>query len=381
MRRAAILSFTEKGTGLNLWIGEQIRRESPGMTIENYAVSRFAAGECRPFTSITELMCDLFPSMDGILFIGAMGIAVRSIAPLIAGKDCDPAVLVMDELGEYCVSVLSGHLGGANEWCREVAVCAGAQPVITTATDCEQRFAVDVFAAKNFLSITEIGKIKEISGRILEGKKVGAASEEEISGPVPDGLRYYPISSPEGAVISDELYHPGSTGTAEEAGFYIGYDKTALPFQTTLHLIPRDLFVGMGCRKGTPFTQLADFLDRAFRERGMAAERIRAIYSIDRKKEEEGLIQLARKLRVPFVTFSEDALRKVEGEYQGSAFVEHTVGVDNVCERSAVLGSGGGVLLVPKQAENGMTFAVAQKKFRLRWTWQTPAPLDMADWE
>ena len=102
----------------------------------------------------------------------------------------------------------------------------------------------------------------------------------------------------------------------------------------------------------------------------MDIERVRGIYSIDRKKEEEGLIRLAYKLRVPFVTFSEEALRKVKGEFQGSAFVEHTVGVDNVCERSAVLGSEGGELVVPKQAENGMTLAVAQKKYRIRWTWQ-----------
>lgn len=368
MKRAAILSFTEIGTGRNLWLGEKLRGQYPEMTIENYAVSRFASGECRPFTSVAKLMRELFPSMDGILFIGAMGIAVRSIAPLIAGKDRDPAVLVMDELGRYCVSVLSGHLGGANEWCLEVAECAGAQPVITTATDCEQCFAVDVFAAKNFLKVGEIGKIKEISGRILEGKKVGVAAEAEILGPVPDGLQYSPISSREGAVRSEKRDHLVSTGVPEEVGFYIGYDKTAQPFQTTVHLIPRDLFVGMGCRKGTPLPRLAGFLDRAFRERGMASERIRAIYSIDRKREEEGLVQLARRLGVPFVTFSEDELRKAEGEYQGSAFVEHTVGVDNVCERSAVLGSEGGVLLVPKQAENGMTLAVAQKPYRLRWS-------------
>lgn len=361
MRRTAILSFTEKGTGLNLWLGEKLREASPETEIESYAVSRFAQGTCRPFTSVSDLMRELFPGMDGILFIGAMGIAVRSIAPFIEGKDRDPAVLVMDELGKYCVSVLSGHLGGANEWCREVAVCAGARPVITTATDCEGRFAVDVFAAENFLKVTEIGKIKEISGRILEGKMVGAVAEEEISGPVPDGLRVYsiPASLPDAAGIPDM-----------EAGIYIGYNKTAQPFPITLHLIPRDLFVGMGCKKGIPFPELEAFLNRTLEQRGMDIERVRGIYSIDRKKEEEGLIRLAHKLRVPFVTFSEEALRKVRGEFQGSAFVEHTVGVDNVCERSAVLGSEGGELEVPKQAENGMTLAVAQKKYRIRWTWQ-----------
>lgn len=368
MRRTAILSFTEKGTGLNLWLGEKLREAFPETEIESYAVSRFAQGTCRPFTSVSDLMRELFPGMDGILFIGAMGIAVRSIAPFIEGKDRDPAVLVMDELGKYCVSVLSGHLGGANDWCREVAVCAGARPVITTATDCEGRFAVDVFAAENFLKVTEIGKIKEISGRILEGKMVGAVAEEEISGPVPDGLRVYsiPASLPDAAGIPDmEAGNPDI-----EAGIYIGYNKTAQPFPITLHLIPRDLFVGMGCKKGIPFHELEAFLNRTLEQRGMDIERVRGIYSIDRKKEEEGLIRLAYKLRVPFVTFSEEALRKVRGEFQGSAFVEHTVGVDNVCERSAVLGSEGGELVVPKQAENGMTLAVAQKKYRIRWTWQ-----------
>ena len=90
---------------------------------------------------------------DGVIFIGACGIAVRSIAPYIAGKKTDPAVLVIDECGQFVISLLSGHLGGANELAARCAGYLHATPVVTTATDLHSRFAVDVFAKKNGCAI------------------------------------------------------------------------------------------------------------------------------------------------------------------------------------------------------------------------------------
>ena len=114
-----------------------------------------------------------FPDSDALIFIGASGIAVRSIAPYVVSKKSDPAVLVVDECGKFVISLLSGHLGGANELALKTAEILNAVPVVTTATDLHHRFAVDVFAKKNDCSIFNMKAAKEVSAALLAGKKVG----------------------------------------------------------------------------------------------------------------------------------------------------------------------------------------------------------------
>ncbi len=129
-----------------------------------------------------------FESADGIIFIGATGIAVRSIAPYVASKKTDPAVLVTDECGKFVISLLSGHLGGANELALQAAEALHAVPIVTTATDLEGKFAVDVFAKKNNCHIFRMKEAKEVSAALLAGEKVGFYSEFPWEGELPDGL-------------------------------------------------------------------------------------------------------------------------------------------------------------------------------------------------
>ena len=145
--KLAAVSFTENGSRLNQGIRDLLERE--GVEVAAYTKERYAEkyGLIPLVTSLHDWTADMFDEKDALLFIGASGIAVRSIAPFVADKRKDPAVVVMDEKGQFVISLLSGHLGGANELTGKIANLTGAIPVITTATDVNGRFAVDIFAA------------------------------------------------------------------------------------------------------------------------------------------------------------------------------------------------------------------------------------------
>jgi cobalt-precorrin 5A hydrolase len=297
--------------------------------------------------------------------VGASGIAVRAIAPYVKDKTLDPAVAVVDEKGKYAISLLSGHLGGANDLVRSIAGIIGAEPVITTATDVSGRFAVDEWAKKNHLQIGDRKLAKEISAAILNGETVGVSSEFPIEGPLPEQLLCY----------TKEQTAPG-TGIEQgcndrlKIGFKISIYEEDGPFEKTLHLIPRTVTVGIGCRKGTTIAAVEELLEQVLKEQKISVNAIEKICSIDIKKEEAALNQLADKLGVPLQFFSAAELEQLEGGFTASTFVSQITGVDNVCERAAVLGSGG-ELIVKKQALNGVTAAMAVRiKGGYQWTQQ-----------
>ena len=184
-----IISCSKKGYEL----GEQVRKawelSVPGIRLLHKTKTKMLP-ELSIEERIEELVEEKFSAVDVILFVCAAGIAVRSIAPLIRHKSADPAVLVLDETGTYCISLLSGHAGGANFFTHQVADMVGAEPVITTATDREGKFAVDVFARKNGLKILDWKKAKEVSVRVLSGEPVGIMSDFPIEGNMPEELVY-----------------------------------------------------------------------------------------------------------------------------------------------------------------------------------------------
>lgn len=331
--KKVVISFTEQGTKWNKKITDLWNRSCK--TTTGYSFYKFKEEGLYSFERLQDVVEEAFQNADGILFIGSTGIAVRAIAPYLKGKAVDPAVLVMDEKAEHVISLLSGHLGGANEWCLETSEITGAMPVITTATDLNDKFAVDNFSKENHLRILDISKIKEISGEILRGNRIGFRSDFQVEGQLPKELFWGMGDLKKQIVIS-----------YEEAGWF--------------PLVPMDLIVGMGCKKGIRQENLYKFLTDIFNEKGWSLNRIRRISSIDKKKQEEGLIKLGKALRVPFVTYSEKQLGALEGEFSGSGFVKETVGVDNVCERSAAYGETEGKFLLRKQAMEGMTIAVFQ---------------------
>lgn len=290
-----------------------------------------------------------FDTDGAIIFVGACGIAVRSIAPYVTSKKSDPAVLVIDECGKFVISLLSGHLGGANELAMEVAELLGAIPVVTTATDLHHRFAVDVFAKKNHCEIRNMKAAKEVSAALLAGLSVGFYSEFPWNGKLPKGLQNCSLD----------------TEGKPEIGIAVTIHSSCRPFASTVQIVPRVVTLGMGCRRN----KAADIINKeainCLSDADIYRQSVEKLTSISIKKEEAGLQQLAKDWKIPFITFEEEELKQAEGEFISSEFVKTITGVNNVCERSAVLGAEQGSLIKNKTGRNGVTTALALRNWEV----------------
>lgn len=285
---------------------------------------------------------------EAIIFVGATGIAVRAIAPFITGKAVDPAVLVIDEAGRYVISLLSGHLGGANALARTAASLIEAEPVITTATDAESAFAVDTFAKENGFLLTDLRKAKEVSAKVLRGEK----------------LRIY-SDIPMERLVQRPARHEAELVTAQDidrADIVISYRTKLLNQATGLRLIAKRVHVGLGARKGVTQAEVAAAVATCLEDAGIDPRAVVALASIDLKKQEAGILAYSYESGVPFVTYTAEELRTVEGAFAGSSFVQSVTGVANVCERAAAFAagrSGHAEVLVHKTIHGNVTTAVA----------------------
>ena len=293
-------------------------------------------------------------SCDAIIFVGATGIAVRAIAPFICGKAVDPAVLVIDEAGRYVISLLSGHLGGANALARTAASLIEAEPIITTATDAESAFAVDTFAKENGFLLTDLRKAKEVSAKVLRGEKLRIYSdipmERLVQRPARHEAELVPAQDIDRAdiVIS---YRTHILKPAEKSSQAIG-----------LRLIAKRIHVGLGARKGVTQAEVAAAVATCLEDAGIDPRAVVALASIDLKKQEAGILAYSYESGVPFVTYTAEELRTVEGAFAGSSFVQSVTGVANVCERAAAYAagrSGHAEVLVHKTIHGNVTTAVA----------------------
>ena len=285
---------------------------------------------------------------DAIIFVGATGIAVRAIASFIHGKAVDPAVLVIDEAGRYVISLLSGHLGGANALARTAASLIEAEPIITTATDAESAFAVDTFAKENGFLLTDLRKAKEVSAKVLRGEK----------------LRIY-SDIPMERLVQRPARHEAELVPAQEidrADIVISYRTKLLNQATGLRLIAKRVHVGLGARKGVTQAEVAAAVATCLEDAGIDPRAVVALASIDLKKQEAGILAYSYESGVPFVTYTAEELRTVEGAFAGSSFVQSVTGVANVCERAAAYAagrSGHAEVLVHKTIHGSVTTAVA----------------------
>lgn len=335
--RISIISFTDQGKKT----ADKIKKAD-----KEEIVSIFYKPSC----GVMKWAEDQFQCSDVLVFIGACGIAVRAIAPLVKDKLLDRAVIVIDEKGKYVIPILSGHVGGANETACKIAEKIGAVSVITTSTDINQKFAVDVFARKNGLRILNKDGIVKVSSKVLQKEKITMSIQGCIEkGPSPSEVELipYPPESEVDVVVSED----------EE-----------IQKKAVLKLRPMKYVLGLGCKEGKEEKELEQFIEKILLEKNIKWEDIFCITSIDRKKNEKGILELCAHKNIRYRTFSVEELLATEGEFDGSDFVQKTVGVDNVCERAAIAGCGEkGCLIIKKQKENGKTAAVAKRQVEIKW--------------
>jgi len=341
LKQLDIICFTENGENLAERIQQILSKKYHIQIMSKCSHSRRQTEAEKNSVTIDEWIEQGFSHKHILLFIGAVGIAVRGIAPFLKDKLTDPPVLVMDELGTYVIPILSGHVGGANEIARILEKDLGARAVITTSTDLNHKFAVDLFAKDRGYEIEPKKGIAKISSKILAGESVSIWADKQIKGRLNSSLT---IAEKEKADIIISAYeilqHP------------------------LLQLIPRVIVIGIGCKKGKTKEEIEVVMMECLKENRIAASAIVCFTSIDIKKEEEGICLLAKDYEVPFLTFDKRTLQAIKGEFCGSDFVKSQVGVENVCARSAMAAcTEGGHLVADKYAKDGVTIAIAEKKW------------------
>lgn len=338
------MAITPRGRKLALRLGKKLK--FPVFLPEKLCQ---AGDEAEAFTVLKETLPALFQEKKQLVLIMATGIAVRILAPHLQGKSNDPAVVVVDDGGLFAISLLSGHLGGANMLARRVAECLGAVPVITTATDVAGLRAVDALAYDFNLKPEPVEKIKEFNAAMLKGETIFLYTDwpESVFGK-PAGIAIKPLfnltwqkAKKYRAVLTHNLNLPGLVGNE-------------------LMLRPKNLFVGIGCRRGVTAAQIIGALETVFNGHNLALGSIAKLASIEEKKTEAGLLEAAQKLKVPLCLFPAAELREVKYSYEKSEFVEKTMGVGSVCVPAAILVARSSKVLVPKQKLKQITIAVVE---------------------
>ncbi len=323
--KTALISFTENGRILSRKIGG-----------DRFCFVKHSDPYAQTFSDINGLTAGLFNDYEALVFICAAGIAVRAVAPYIRSKLTDPAVVVIDDNGKFVISLLSGHLGGANALARQIAAILDAVPVITTATDSHGLFSPDMFAKTNGLVICDMQAAKLIASAVVNGEKVGFCSG-------------YPYSG-----LPAEL----SESESGSIGICVSGNADEKPFDVTLNLVPANIIIGIGCKRGTTSDTITKHIMTVFSEKRLDIRRIRGVATIDIKSDEPGLAEFCENFGLSLETYSADELMSAPGEFEHSDFVERTTGADNVCERAAVCA--GGKIIVTKSAGNGVTVAAAE---------------------
>lgn len=339
MRRLSVISFTENGSRL----AENLKERIPSYEVVCFQKEQIKEQGLGAWTG------EQMQKKNALLFIGACGIAVRAIAPYLTDKLHDSPVLVMDEQGNYVIPILSGHVGGANELARLIGMQTGAIPVITTATDVNRKFAVDLFAKQNGLWIQNKDGIARVSAKVLQDQTITMSVETGHLLPeqqIPAGIEMvpYPPAQEVDVLITTENIHA----------------------EALLTLVPKEYILGVGCKKGKEEEKITAFISEVMKEQELELTQIYALASIWQKAKEEGLVNWSQKAGIPFFTFSAEELEQVEGIFEESAFVRQTVGVANVCERAAIKAcKDGGWLIQKKMARDGMTIAIARREWRI----------------
>ncbi|MCW3787135.1 cobalt-precorrin 5A hydrolase [Plebeiibacterium sediminum] len=334
----AIISISKQGNQLASRLAKQLEQTSC------YTLAKWEQEEFLPIEGKLGDFCEtLFKKYEALVFIMASGIVVRSIAPWIKSKTSDPAVVVIDDRGQHVISLLSGHLGGANALTLKIAAAINAHPVITTASDVNHLPSVDMLAKQHGLIIDSMKNATTITAMIVNGENV----------------------------VLDDPYHilpkdilPIKQG--EESGSVIVSNhlliNTNKPF---VKLIPQNIVLGIGCKKDTGSISLWEFIIENLKELNIDLQSIKAIASIDVKSDEKAILDAALRLECNTTFYSAEQLQEVDHLFEGSDFVKSTVGVGSVSTTAAyTAGHKNGRFLLKKKKKDGMTLSVFEQSFK-----------------
>ncbi len=347
-RDTAIIAITENGKKLAF----NLKKIFPRSTV-------FCSGN-----NLNFIFKEVFSNFKNVIAIMATGIVIRKIAPLIKSKSIDPAVVVMDELGHFAISLISGHLGGANELVRYVSSHINSVPVITTATDVNNKFAIDTIPLKTGWVIENTEKIKLINSGVLENRKIVInISREFLKFCFPEyneKIFYnFVFVKNERDVINSEI----------KLKVLITNSLIVIP-DNTLIIRPKNLYLGIGCNRGTSFEELEKVVLETLKQLNRSYKSINSISSFELKSDEPAILKFGEKYNVKLVFYKKEELNSVEECYEPSEYLIKNIGVKGVCEPSAILSAKQDMMkclkrktLITKQKSGNVTIAIQELNF------------------
>lgn len=348
--KIALVAITENGMSLaihikkllkdgDLYITQRLKDEAIGIGQTNLIEGR-----------LSDFTGDLFKKYEIIIFIMATGIVVRSISSHIKDKFEDPAILVIDEQGKNVISLLSGHMGGANEMTNYISNLINANPVITTATDVNEKSSLDMIAKKLNAYVDNFREnAKEVNYLLVNRKSVGIYIDGD-----------YKVDT-RGFITIKNINEFHNLNKLDKMIYVTNKKSTELKSENIIKVIPRNIIIGMGCRRNTPFKEIKDALDDFLDRCDIDIKSIIKIGSVEVKKDETAFIQLSKNLQVPFETVKISEIQKIENRFEKSDFVKKSIGVYNVAEPVAYILSEGN-LIVNKQKYKGITFSIGRMR-------------------
>lgn len=345
MCAVAIYALTDTGAKL----GELLARRLDGELFVSRRLEKYP--QSTVFDSLVPFFRSQYQAYSSHIFIAAAGIAVRCVAPLLEGKDKDPAIVAVDQRGHFVISLLSGHLGGANRLARQVATITKGQAVITTATDTEKLPALDTLAQECGLALADTKAIKTVNAALLAGQPVQVLDPDNWLGLVPPQGQPAPWPDYFRVLATD------SEWTAGAPGVWVSYKKN-IADKTALLLHPPCLALGIGCRRGASAQEIQTLLKKTFDSHNLAPQAIAGLASITAKQDEPGLLETAAKLGAPLTFFTPEVLEKISVPHPSERVI-HYMGVPSVCEAAAMKLATTSTLLIPKTKSKRVTLAVA----------------------
>ena len=298
---------------------------------------------------LAQTLAQVWPHHAGLVLIMAAGVAVRAIAPLLNDKRTDPGVVVLDEAGRFAVSLLAGHLGGANDLARQVATLTGGQAVITTASDTLGLTALDLWARHHDLILVQ-GNLTTASATLVNNGTIKVFTD--LLGDLPPDFMMVTDPAQAELIISNRLPTAGSSQTI---------------------LCPRNLAMGIGCNRGTTAAQIEAAAKETCQRNGLQFQAVSRLASIDLKEDEQGLLQFAAAHGLDLLWYNADLLNSVPGITLSPA-AQKATGAQAVADPAALLAAGCHTLLIRKTKWKDVTIALAEIPFRLTAGYRSSAP-------
>lgn len=330
----AVVTLTKDGTQQ----GKRIKNLLDDIRLDVYTQEKWADEETLVINKkLDEFIGSIFYKYDIILFIMSTGIVVRSIAKYIKSKTTDPGILVMDERGQFIISLLSGHLGGANKAAKLLADKIGGQLVITTASDVKGLIAVDTLAEELKCCISNMVGAKNVTALIVNDEIVQIKSDINIETKLPNNI----VTEGEAKGI-----------------IFITNRIMNLDNKYEVQLIPKNIIIGVGCKSGLSSEAIINAVEEALVSLNIDNRSIKHFATVDVKKNEAGIFEAAKHYKTIVKIVDRKEIKTVENEFQCSEFVRKTIGVGAVCEPCAALTAIKGHFLMRKQAYNGITISI-----------------------